>query len=45
MQYRTMPKSKDRFPRFRLMRLPQTKSGKIDEDKALAMLHFALITE
>ncbi|HOG31354.1 MAG TPA: aldo/keto reductase [Candidatus Syntrophosphaera sp.] len=44
MQYRTMPKSKDRLSAlgFGLMRLPQTKSGKIDEDKALAMLHFAL---
>ena len=34
MQYRTMPKSKDRLSAlgFGLMRLPQTKAGKIDED-------------
>lgn len=44
MRYRTMPKSKDKLSALGLglMRLPQTKAGRIDEKKALAMLQYAL---
>lgn len=44
MQYRTMPKSKDKLSSLGLgcMRLPQTADGKIDRDKALEMMHYAL---
>lgn len=43
MQYRTMPKTKDRLSAlgFGCMRFPTLKDGKIDEAKALEMLHHA----
>ncbi len=44
MKYRKMPKSPDKLSALGLglMRLPQTKTGKIDEKQALAMLEYAL---
>ena len=47
MRYRTMPKSKDKLSALGLglMRLPQTKAGRIDEKKALAMLQYAAFTD
>ncbi len=44
MKYRKMPKSPDKLSALGLglMRLPQTKAGKIDEKQALAMLEYAL---
>lgn len=44
MQYRKMPSSTDRISSlgFGLMRLPTRKNGKLNEDKCLEMLHYAL---